>query len=85
MLRRKIRCVGIGPAAAGQGLSLCPFTAPDVGTLWPGVRRWRYVRRGFLKQFHSDIFHTKSRRQVGGPIGPPATPVFSTVPTETSR
>ncbi|MDW9247688.1 hypothetical protein C7S13_5001 [Burkholderia cepacia] len=37
LLRRKIRCVGIGPAAAGQGLSLCPFAAPGVGSFGRSV------------------------------------------------
>ncbi|MBJ9964924.1 hypothetical protein I7824_11160 [Burkholderia seminalis] len=66
--------MGIGPVVAGQGLSLCPFAAPGAGSF--GRVRPQLAARRFLKQFHFDIFHTKSRRHIGMPVGAPVISCF---------
>ncbi|WP_124608445.1 hypothetical protein [Burkholderia seminalis] len=38
--------------------------------------RPQLAARRFLKQFHSDIFHTKSRRHIGMPVGAPVISCF---------
>jgi hypothetical protein len=83
LLRRKIRCVGIGPAAAGQGLSLCPFAAPDVGPLWrvsPAMFAARIFEAISFRYFSYKIPAAGRRAKRA-----PAHSRSSTVPTETSR